>query len=78
MEAKCHTVLTALTKLIMQVYAVFLVGIRIAFLLFEDTSAYRLDDGFAQTVFISGNLLMIAIDISLLYGILNSKNEMVE
>ena len=81
MEAKCHTVLTALTKLIMQVYAIFyaifLVGIRIAFLLLEDTSAYRLDDGFAQTVFISGNLLMIAIDISLLYGILNSKNEMV-
>ena len=78
MEAKCHTVLTDLTQLIIQLCVIFLVGIRITFLLFlEDTSAFGLDNGLLWFVWIFGNLLIIAIDITLLCGILNSWNEIV-
>ena len=78
MEAKCHTTLTALTKLIIQLCVIFLVGIRITFLLFlEDTSAFGLDNGLLWFVWICGNLLIIAIDFTLLCGILNSWNEIV-
>ena len=78
MEAKCHTILTGLTKLIIQLCVIFLVGIRITFLFLEDTSAFGLDNGLLRFVWICGNQLIIAIDITLLCGILNSWNEIVK
>ena len=78
MEAKCHATLTALTKLIIQLCVIFLVGIRITFLCLEDTSAFGLDKSLLlRFIWIFGNLLIIAADIILLCGILNSWNEIV-
>ena len=75
MEAKCHTVLTDLTQLIIQLCVIFLVGIRITFLLFlEDTSAFGLDNGLLWFVWIFGNILIIAIDITLLLNLVKTTN----
>ena len=79
MEAKRHTILAALIKLIIQLCIIFLVAIRITFLLFlEDTSAFGLDKSLLlRFIWIIENLLIIAADIILLCGILNSWNEIV-
>ena len=52
---------------------IFLIGIRISFLLFGDTYLKETDDGFALIC----SLGMIALDFCMMYGILNSKSGLV-
>ena len=61
MEAKRHTILAALIKLVIQLCIIFLVGIRITFLLFlEDTSAFGLGPKKTKPTFESFNCILPA------------------
>ena len=56
---------------------IFLIGIRISFLLFGDTYLNEIDDGFETSMALIYSLGMIALDFCMMYGILNSKSGLV-
>ena len=78
MGEKCNALLKIVAQTMLDWGVIFLIGIRISFLLFGDTYLNETDDGFEISMTrLIYSLGMIALDFCMMYGILNSKSGLV-
>ena len=78
MGEKCNALLKIVAHTMLDWGVIFLIGIRISFLLFVDTYLNKIDDGFEISMTrLIYSLGMIALDFCMMYGILNSKSGLV-
>ena len=77
MGEKCNALLKTVAGTMLELGAIFLIGIRISFLLFGDTYLNEIDDGFETSMALIYSLGMIAMDFCMMYGILNSNSGLV-
>ena len=77
MGEKCNALLKTVAGTMLELGVIFLIGIRISFLLFGDTYLNEIDDGFETSMALIYSLGMIAMDFCMMYGILNSNSGLV-